>query len=152
VQLVGKQTDSSAEKRSQPVRLPGLEELQALQAHEHCPAVVYFSHRQSFQERPLEWQRPQLVGANHAAVAEAKGAVPETIGNGRLFARLYQSNRPTAAQFDGEQCVRVVRESKRFLRAWELDEQGAAFDRDYATDPQLKIESMRQVIAWLPGR
>jgi hypothetical protein len=61
------------------VRLTCREELQAFQPHHHFPPVVYFASRQPFKERPLEWQRPQLLGAHHAAIAEAKGSVLEAL-------------------------------------------------------------------------
>jgi hypothetical protein len=146
VQLVGKQADAAAEKRSQPVRLPRREELEAFQPRQHLPPVVYFPGRQSFQEGPLEWQRPQLAGAHHAAIAEAKRSVLETFLDGRLLSRCRQPDRAAAAQLDGDERVRVVRESNRLAETRELDEQRAPFQRDDATDPQLGIESMGEVV------
>ena len=150
VQLMREQADASAEKRSQPVRLTRREKLQAFQTHEQIFAIR-FTIRQPFQQRSLEWKRPQLVGAHHTAVGEPKPSVLEGVADRRLLARRRQSNRATAAQLDRDQRIRVVRKPKRRPRAWELDEQGAALDRDDAADAKLRIESMGEVVTCVPG-
>ena len=60
-------------------------------------------------------------------------------------------DRPARAQINRNQRVRVRGEPERDPRTWKLDEERPSLEGRHASDPQLGIETVSEVVADTPG-
>ena len=107
--------------------------------------------RKPFEQCPLEVQWPELMRLNHLPVRQAHRSVGQRLGDRRVFTRGGHLNRASRAQGDWQERVGAACESQRSPGAWELDEQRAAIYRGNAANPELGVETMREVVTSAPG-
>ena len=69
----------------------------------------------------------------------------------RLFARGDDSDRPAGAEVDRHQRIGICGQPQLRARARKLDEDRATVEGRHASDPELGIEAVGQIVAGLPG-
>ena len=146
VELVREEPDASAEKRAQAVGFAKRQEVQDVQAGHEILDLVEIAQGEALEERAFELQRPQLVGRRRAPVREPQRPVRESRRDRRFFLGGGDPDRPPGTQIHRDQRVRVGSQPQRRPRARELDDERSTFEGRHASDPQLGIETVGEVV------
>ena len=151
VELVREEPDASAEEGAQAVGFAKGQEVQDVQAGHEILDVIEIAQGESLEERALELQGPQRLGRRRASVRQPQRPVRESRHDRRFLPGGGDPDRPARAQINRDQCVRVGGQPQRRPRAWELDEERPTLEGRYASDPQLGIETVSEVVPGCPG-
>ena len=151
VELMGKEPDASAEEGAQAVGFAKSQEVQDVQAGHEILDVIEIAKGEPLEERVLELQRPQRLGRRRAPVRQSQRPVRESRDDRRFLPSVSDPDRPARAQIDRDQCVRVRGEPERRSRTRKLDEERPSLEGRHASDPQLGIETVSEVVPDLPG-
>ena len=151
VELVREEPDASAEEGAQAVGFAKRQEVQDIEAGHEILDLIEIAQGEAFEERAFELQGPQLVRRRGVPVCEPQRPIRESRRDRRFLPGGGDSDWPAGAQIDGDQRVRVGGQPQRRPRARELDDERSTFERCHASDPQLGIETMGEVVADSPG-
>jgi len=151
VELVREEPHASTEEGAEAIGFANGQQVQDVDACHEILDRVEIAERQAFEERAFELQRPQVVGREGLPVRKAQRPIREPCGDCRLFPRGGDPDRPARAQVNGDQRVRVGRQPELRPRARELDDDRAAFAGRDASDPQLGVVAMGEVVPRFPG-
>ena len=124
--------------------------MEDVQAGHEILDLVEIAQGQPFEQRALELQRPQFVGCGGVSVRKTQAAVGKSRRDGRFLAGRDDADRAAGAEVDRDERVRAGSQPQARSRARELDDECASFDRCYASDAQLAIGPVRQVVPWPP--
>ena len=97
------------------------------------------------------FQRPQGLGRHRASIRQSQRPVREPREDGRFLSSVSDPDRPARAQIDRDQCVRVRGKPERRPRTWKLGEERPSLEGRDASDPQLGIETVSEVVPDIPG-
>ena len=147
VELVGKEPDASAEEGAQAVGFAKSQEVQDVEAGHEILDVIEIAHGESLEKRAFELQWPQRVGGRRAPVGQSQHPVRESSDDRRLLPSLGDPDRPARAEIDRAQGVGVRCQPQRRPRARKFDEERPSFEGRHASDPQLRIEAVSEVVA-----
>jgi hypothetical protein len=91
------------------------------------------------------------VGRNGLPIREPQRPIRESRCDRGFFSRGRDPDWPAGAQINRDQRVSGRRQPQRGSRARELDNDRAAFERRDASDPQLGIVAVGEVVPRFPG-
>ena len=152
VKLVWEQPDASPKEGAQAVGLAKRQEVQDAHPRHEVLDVVEVTKGEALEECAFELERPERVWRRSASVRELQGSIREARDDPGFFSSRGDSYRPSGTQIDREQRIRAGRQSKRGSRARELDGERPALERCHASDTQLGIEAVCEVVADRPAK
>jgi hypothetical protein len=112
---------------------------------------VEIAQREAFEERAFELQGPQIVGRERLPVREAQRPIREPRRDRRFLSGGGDADRPAGTQINGDERVRVGCEPEPRSRARKFDDDRAAFEGRDASDPQLGVVTVGEIVPCLPG-
>jgi hypothetical protein len=124
--------------------------MQDVQAGHEIVHFVEIAQGEALEERAFELQGPQLVGRRLASVRETHRPVRESRNDRRFFAGGSDPDRLPRTQINRDQPVRIRGQPQLRAGARELDDERAAFQCRDASDSQLGIETVGEVVSGCP--
>ena len=152
VKLVREQPDASPKEGAQAVGFAKRQEVQDAHPRHEVLDVVEVTKDEALEECAFELERPERVWRRSASVRELQCSIREARDDPGFFSGSGDSYRPSRTQIDREQRVRASRQSKRGSRARELDDERPALERCHASDTQLGIEAVCEVVPDRPAK
>ena len=151
MELVREQPDASPEEGAQAVGFAKAQELEDIEAGHEILDLVEIAKGQAFEQGAFELDRPHFVGRRGVPVGELQCPIREARRDRRDLQCGGEPDWPAGAQIDGNQRISVGCQPKRRSRAPELDDERATIERRHASDPQLGVETMGEVVPGCPG-
>jgi hypothetical protein len=133
------------------MRFPQRQQVEDIQAGCKVLDLVNVANGEALDERSFEVEWKQRVCLHRLAVCKLQRPVRQTAGYFRFLASGRDADRPARGEVNGNKRVRVGGETQFRPGAWEFDDQRTAFDGRDASDSQLRVEAMGEVVPFYPG-
>ncbi len=151
VELVREESNASSEERAEAVGFAKVQEAQDIETRHEILEIVEIAQGETFEEGAFELERPQFVGRRGVSVRQPQRPIREARRDRRVLEGGADSDWPARTQVDGNQRIGVSRQAQRRARARELDDQRSTVERRHASDSQLGIETVGEVVPRSPG-